>query len=52
MRKVLIISNKFLINERNIGMISEFLITGLFQNDGSVVLAVPDKKVDNGLKLA
>ncbi len=33
-------------------IISEFLITGLFQEDGSVVLAVPDKKVDNGLKLA
>jgi len=33
-------------------MISEFLITGLIQDDGSVVLAVPDKKVENGLKLA
>ena len=33
-------------------MISEFLITGLIQDNGSVVLAVPDKKVDNGLKLA
>ncbi len=30
---------------------SEFLITGLIQNDGTVVLAVPDKKVINGLKL-
>ena len=31
---------------------SEFLITGLIQDDGSVVLAVPDKKVENGLRLA
>ena len=31
---------------------SEFLITGFVQSDKSVVLAVPDKKVDNGLKLA
>ncbi len=30
---------------------SEFLITGLIQDDGSVVLAVPDKKVENGLRL-
>ncbi len=30
---------------------SEFLITGIIQKDGSVVLAVPDKKVDNGLRL-
>lgn len=33
-------------------MISEFLITGLIQNDGSVILAVPEKKVENGLRLA
>ena len=33
-------------------MISEFLITRLIQDEGSVVLAVPDKKVDNGLRLA
>jgi len=33
-------------------MISEFLMTGLIQTNGSVILAVPDKKVDNGLKLA
>ncbi|MAZ93246.1 MAG: tRNA-binding protein [Lentimicrobiaceae bacterium] len=32
--------------------ISEFLLTGLIQDDGSVVLAIPDKKVKNGLKLA
>ncbi len=30
---------------------SEFLITGLIQEDGSVVLAVPDKKIENGLRL-
>jgi len=32
--------------------ISECLITGFVQNDGVVVLAVPDKQVKNGLKLA
>lgn len=31
---------------------SECLVTGLVQDDGSVVLAVPDKTVDNGLRLA
>lgn len=31
---------------------SECLVTGLIQKDGSVILAVPDKKVDNGLRLA
>ena len=31
--------------------ISEFLITGLIKDDGSVILAVPDEKVDDGLKL-
>jgi len=30
---------------------SEFLITGLIQEDGSVVLAVPDKKVGDGVRL-
>ena len=30
---------------------SEFLITGLIQDDGSVVLAVPDSKVETGLRL-
>lgn len=30
---------------------SEFLITGLIQKDGSVVLAVPDGDVENGLRL-
>ncbi|NOX37739.1 MAG: tRNA-binding protein [Calditrichaeota bacterium] len=31
---------------------SECLVTGFIQSDGTVVLAVPDKKVANGLKLA
>ena len=30
---------------------SECLVTGFVQNNGSVVLAVPDKPVENGLKL-
>ena len=32
--------------------ISEVLTTGFFQDNGDVVLAVPDKKTKNGLKLA
>lgn len=33
-------------------MMSEFLITWFIQKDNSVILAVPDKKIDNGIKLA
>ena len=32
-------------------MMSECLITGFYQPDGAVVLAVPDKPVPNGAKL-
>ena len=31
---------------------SEFLVTGFVQDRGEVVLAVPDKNVSNGLRLA
>ena len=38
---------------RQIGpFMSECLVTGFIQDDNSVVLAVPDKPVANGLKLA
>lgn len=30
---------------------SEFLVTGFYREDGSVMLAVPDKPVPNGAKL-
>ena len=33
-------------------MRSEFLVTGFVQDSGEVVLAIPDKDVPNGLKLA
>ena len=39
--------------KKQIGPImSECLVTGFIQDDGSVVLAVPDKKVINGCRLA
>jgi len=39
--------------EKQIGpFMSQCLVTGFVQDDGSVVLAVPDFPVDNGLRLA
>ena len=33
-------------------MMSEFLMVGFYRDDGSVILAVPDKSIPNGAKLA
>ncbi|TWU46591.1 tRNA-binding protein [Rubripirellula reticaptiva] len=33
-------------------MMSEFLIVGFYRDDGSVILAVPDKSIPNGAELA
>jgi len=39
--------------EKQIGpMMSQFLLTGFYREDGAVVLAVPDKPVHNGARLA
>jgi tRNA-binding protein len=41
------------IPDKQIGpMMSEFLLAGFYREDGSVVLAVPDKPVADGAKLA
>ena len=32
-------------------LMSECLVTGFAQSDGSIILAVPDKKADNGSRL-
>ena len=56
-------SNEELVGKQVVGIVnfppkqigpfmSECLITGFLQQDGSVVLAVPDKPVANGLRLS
>jgi tRNA-binding protein len=49
-RQVVAVTN---LGPKQIGpFVSEVLITGFHRDDGSVVLAVPDKPVSNGVKLA
>ena len=49
-RQVIAVTN---FKPKQIGpFISEVLVTGFTQDDGSVVLTVPDKKMRNGLKLS
>ena len=39
--------------DKQIGpMMSQFLLTGFVQDDGSVIIAIPERPVKNGLKLA
>ena len=56
-------SKEELLNKQIIGVVnfppkqigpfmSEFLVTGFVQDDGAVILAIPDKKTANGPKLA
>ena len=41
------------LGKKQIGpFVSEFLLTGFVREDGAVVLAVPDKAINNGAKLA
>lgn len=49
-RQVIAVTN---FEPKRIGpFVSEVLITGLYRDDGAVVLAVPDQPVPNGAKLA
>lgn len=49
-RQVIAVTN--LANKQIGPFISECLVTGFIQNDLSVVLAVPDKPIENGTRLA
>ncbi len=49
-KKVMCVTN---LPPRKIGpFVSEVLTTGFYRPDGSVVLAVPDKAIENGARLA